>query len=44
MYEEDEVLDMSQLMDILLSVNGIGIKRANKVLDIIDNYFNRGDK
>ena len=43
-YEEDEVLDMSQLMDILLSVNGIGIKRANKVLDVIDNYFNRGDK
>ena len=43
-YEENEVINMEQLMDILLSVNGIGIKRANKVLDVIDNYFNRGDK
>ena len=43
-YEEDEVLDMEQLMDILLSINGIGIKRANKVIDAVDSYFNRGNK
>ena len=41
-YEEDEVINMEQLMDILLSVKGIGIVRANKVIDIIDNYFNEG--
>lgn len=29
-------------MDILLSVKGIGIVRANKVIDIIDSYFNEG--
>lgn len=43
-YEEDEVLDMFQLMDILLSIKGIGSKRANKVMDVIDNYFNRSNE
>lgn len=38
-YEEDEVITMEQLIDILLSVKGIGIKRVNEVIDIIDNYF-----
>lgn len=38
-YEEDEVITMEQLIDILLSVKGIGINRVNKVIDIIDNYF-----
>ncbi len=43
-YEEHEVLNMEQLMDILLSVKGIGISRTNKVIEIIDSYFNEGKK
>lgn len=44
-YEEDEVLDMTQLYEILLSVKGIGIKRANKVIDLVDVYFKgKGNK
>ena len=38
-YEENEVINMEQLIDILLSVKGIGINRVNKVIDIIDSYF-----
>ena len=35
-YEENEVINMEQLIDILLSVKGIGMNRVNKVIDIID--------
>ena len=40
-YEEDEVINMEQLVDILLSVKGIGIKRVNNVMSIICDYFNK---
>ena len=43
-YEENEVLNMEQLIDILLSIKGIGIKRVNNIIDVIDNYFDGSDK
>ena len=43
-YEENEVLNMEQLIDILLSVKGIGINRVNNVIDVIDSYFEGSDK
>lgn len=43
-YEENEVLNMEQLIDILLSVKGIGINRVNNVIDVIDSYFDGSDK
>ena len=43
-YEENEVLNMEQLIDILLSIKGIGIKRVNNIIDVIDSYFEGSDK
>lgn len=43
-YEENEVLNMEQLTDILLSIKGIGIKRVNNIIDVIDSYFEGSDK
>lgn len=43
-YEENEVLNMEQLIDILLSIKGIGINRVNNIIDVIDNYFDGSDK